>query len=154
MQKIDWVCKYFDALTPSELYAIIKLRNEVFVVEQKCIFQDADDKDQQCFHLMGKTGDNLAAYSRLVPSGVSYKNISIGRIVTSPAYRGTGVGNALLTAAIEQCNLLFGEQTIKIGAQLYLKNFYQSFGFKQTSDVYDEDGIPHIEMTRKVEKLY
>ncbi len=151
MPDVEWVCKFFDVLTPAELYAIVKLRNEVFVVEQKCIFQDADDKDQKCFHLMGKVSRQLAAYCRLVPAGISYKNVSIGRIVTSPAYRSSGVGKALLSAAIKQCNALFGEQAIKIGAQLYLKNFYQGFGFKQTSDIYDEDGIPHIEMVRSIE---
>jgi len=148
MPEIQWSCKYFDALTPFELYDIIKLRNEVFVVEQNCVFQDADDKDQECYHLMGLAEKQLVAYARLVPAGVSYEYISIGRIVTSPAFRAKGAGKALLIAAINQCNLLFGEQTIKIGAQLYLKKFYESFGFRQTSDVYDEDGIPHLKMIR------
>ncbi len=154
MQNIEWVCKYFNALTPDELYAIMKLRNEVFVIEQNCIFQDADDKDQKCFHLMGWVKNNLAAYCRLVPAGVSHESVSIGRIVTSPAFRKRGAGKALLNAAIKQGSLLFGEQTIKIGAQLYLKNFYESFGFKQISDTYDEDGIPHIEMVRSVESQF
>ena len=148
MPGIQWSCKYFDALTPFELYDIIKLRNEVFVVEQNCVFQDADAKDQKCYHLMGLVENQLAAYARLVPAGVSYEYVSIGRIVTSPAYRAKGVGKGLLVAAIDQCNLLFGEQAIKIGAQLYLKKFYEGFGFRQTSDVYDEDGIPHIMMIR------
>lgn len=148
MQQISWKCKFFDDLAPHELYSIIKLRNEVFVVEQNCVFQDADDKDLKCYHLMGMAGNQLAAYARLVPAGVSYKNISIGRIVTSPEYRSIGAGKALMKQAISQCSLLYGEQIIKIGAQLYLKNFYESFGFKQTSEVYDEDGIPHIEMSR------
>lgn len=148
MHDIEWICKYFDVLTPFELYAIIKLRNEVFVVEQNCVFQDADDKDQECYHLMGQVKNELAAYARLVPAGISYEYISIGRIVTSPAFRSKGAGKALLTAAIDQCNLLFGEQTIQIGAQLYLKKFYESFGFRQTTEVYDEDGIPHIKMLR------
>ncbi len=148
MQQVSWKCKFFDDLTPHELYAIIKLRNEVFVVEQNCVFQDADDKDKKCYHLMGMAGDELAAYARLVPTAVSYKNMSIGRIVTSSKFRSIGAGKALMHEAISRCTLLFGEQTIEIGAQLYLKNFYESFGFKQTSDVYDEDGIPHIEMVR------
>lgn len=148
MQQISWRCAFFDNLTVHELYAIIKLRNEVFVVEQSCVFQDADDKDQKCYHLMGFAGNELAAYARLVPAGVSYEYVSIGRIVTSLKYRNTGAGKALLQTAILQCNLLFGEQNIKIGAQLYLKNFYESFDFKQINDVYDEDGIPHIEMLK------
>lgn len=151
MQQISWICAFFKDLTLHQLYAIIKLRNEVFVVEQNCVFQDADDKDQKCYHLMGFAGDELAAYARLVPAGISYEYISIGRIITSLKYRNTGAGKALLHTAISQCNLIFGEQTIKIGAQLYLKNFYESFGFKQISDVYDEDGIPHIEMLRIAE---
>ena len=148
MEQINWNCKFFDDLSPHELYIIIKLRNEVFVVEQKCVFQDADDKDQKCYHLMGFVRNELAAYARLVPAGVSYKNISIGRIVTSPQYRSIGAGKALMNEAINQCNSLYGQQTIKIGAQLYLKNFYENFGFKQIGDAYDEDGIPHIKMVR------
>ncbi|WP_018616728.1 GNAT family N-acetyltransferase [Segetibacter koreensis] len=148
MQNIKWTCKYFHELTPYELYDVVKLRNEVFVVEQNCVFQDADDKDQKCYHLMGFVDDELVAYARLVPAGVSYKYISIGRVVTSRKVRSKGAGKALLDMAISQCNLLFGEQSIKIGAQLYLKKFYEGFGFKQTSDIYDEDGIPHIKMLR------
>ena len=151
MQDIEWSCKHFDLLTPYELYAILKLRSEVFVVEQNCVFQDADDKDQKCYHLMGISENKLVAYARLVPAGAAYKNVSIGRIVTSPHSRSKGAGKALLIAAIAQCNELFNEQTIQIGAQLYLQKFYESFGFKQTSEVYDEDGIPHIEMMRMAE---
>jgi len=148
MLKINWKCIPFDLLSPYELYNIIKLRNEVFVVEQNCVFQDADDKDQKCYHLMGYTNNKLAAYARIVPAGISYSHISIGRVVTSPAFRRSGAGKALIEQAINECNRLFGEQTIKIGAQLYLKHFYESFGFKQTSEMYLEDEIPHIEMIR------
>ncbi|MDB5193311.1 MAG: family N-acetyltransferase [Segetibacter sp.] len=150
MQSIFWKCKAFDALSPHELYAIIRLRNEVFVVEQNCVFQDADDKDQRCFHLMGYIDGTLAAYSRLVPAGVTYNYMSIGRVITSPSVRKSGVGKALMEQSINQCYNLFNKQTIKIGAQLYLKHFYESFGFAQTSDVYDEDGIPHIEMLKEM----
>ncbi|GEO09360.1 GNAT family N-acetyltransferase [Segetibacter aerophilus] len=149
MQAITWVCKFFDELSPHELYAIIKLRNEVFVVEQNCVFQDADNKDQQCYHLSGTINNELVAYARLVPGGVSYPQISIGRVITSPAHRKTGFGKSLMTKAIEECDRLFGKQPIQIGAQLYLKGFYQSFGFKQISDMYLEDDIPHIEMLRE-----
>ena len=152
MPDINWKCTFFDALTPYELYSIIKLRNEVFVVEQNCIFQDADAKDLSCYHLMGFAASDLAAYARLVPAGVSFDDMSIGRIVTSPHYRSKGLGKALMRHAINHCNLLFGEQSIKIGAQLYLKDFYESFGFQQINDVYDEDGIPHIKMIRKKEE--
>jgi ElaA protein len=144
--QIHWQCKHFDELSSHELYAIIKLRNEVFVVEQNCVFQDADGKDQYCYHLSGMVDDEIAAYARLVPSGISYPNIAIGRVITSPNYRRVGFGKALMAQAIDECYRLFGKQPIKIGAQLYLKDFYQSFGFEQTSEMYLEDDIPHIEM--------
>lgn len=149
MIELSWRCKHFDKLTPLELYAAIRLRNEVFVVEQQCVFQDADDKDIDCYHLLGWIGDKLAAYSRIVPPGVSYSQASIGRIVTSPLFRRSGAGRALMEESIKQCYHLFGEGSIKIGAQLYLRNFYESFGFEQVGDVYDEDGIPHIHMVKE-----
>jgi ElaA protein len=146
MEAISWRCKHFSELTAFELYQIIKLRNEVFVVEQNCVFQDADDKDQQCYHLAGMVENTLVAYARLVPAAISYPYISIGRVITSPVHRRAGFGKALMTQAINECYRLFGKQTIKIGAQLYLKDFYQSFGFQQASKMYLEDDIPHIEM--------
>lgn len=149
MNSIVWKCKAFDLLNSHELYSILRLRNEVFVVEQNCIFQDADNKDQQCFHLMGYIDSDLAAYARLVPAGVSYGQVSIGRIVTSPSFRNTGAGKALMQQAIDYCSTLFNNQLIKIGAQFYLKKFYESLGFKQTGEVYDEDGIDHIHMVKE-----
>ena len=150
MIKLNWNLKKFEALTPYELYNIIWLRNEVFVVEQNCVYQDADYKDQKGWHLMGLNVEGqLMAYVRLLPPGVSYANEpSIGRVVTNPAARGTGAGKALMQEAIKQCALLFGETDIKIGAQYYLLNFYTSLGFEQTSAIYLEDGIEHIEMIR------
>jgi ElaA protein len=145
---LTWVCKHFDDLTPHELYAILRLRNAVFVVEQNCVFQDADDKDQNCYHLMGWNGEFLAAYTRLVPPGIAYEQMSIGRVITDPSVRRFGAGKTLMTESIEQCNKLFGGGEIQIGAQLYLKKFYESFGFHQVGDVYDEDGIDHIHMIR------
>ncbi len=147
--KLNWIVKKFEALTPYELYNIIWLRNEVFVVEQNCVYQDADYKDQKGWHLMGlDEEDKLIAYVRLLPPGVSYNEPSIGRVVTSPAARGTGAGRELMQQAIKQCGILFGEKNIKIGAQYYLLNFYTSLGFVQSSDVYLEDNIKHIEMIR------
>jgi len=141
--------KPFAALTPFELYAIIRLRNEVFVVEQNCVFQDADNKDQHSHHLMIWDTDQLVAYARLLPQGLSYEQMSIGRIISSPAYRGTGAGKLLLNESIATCHTLFGQGPIKIGAQLYLKNFYEGFGFVQTGEVYLEDGIEHVVMERE-----
>lgn len=145
---MKWVLKKFDDLTPAELYAILRLRSEVFVVEQNCVFLDMDNKDQACYHLMVWQNEKLAGYTRLVPQGISYDLPSIGRVVTSSFVRKTGAGKLLMEKSIEEIFHLFGKTSIKIGAQLYLKKFYESFGFVQTSDIYDEDGIDHIEMTR------
>jgi ElaA protein len=145
---IEWSLKKFDDLTPLELYKIIQLRNEVFVVEQNCPYQDADNKDLSSYHFMGWDKDKLVAYTRLLPPGLSYTEPSIGRVVSSPAVRGSGIGKELMVKSIEQVKQLFGALPIKIGAQFYLYKFYTSFGFQQTSDIYLEDNIEHIEMVR------
>ena len=144
--QLHWIIKKFDELTPAELYAIIQLRNEVFVVEQNCVYQDADNKDQKCFHFMGWGGATLVAYTRIIPQGISYTEASIGRVVSSPKYRGTGAGRELMQRSIDNTFKLFNCSSIKIGAQLYLKKFYETLGFVQSSDQYLEDNIPHIEM--------
>lgn len=146
--QIQWMLKKFEELTPHQLYAILQLRNEVFVVEQNCVFQDADDKDQNSYHLMGFGNSKLVAYTRLVPAGEIYNEVSIGRVITSSTVRGSGAGKELMKQSIDCIYNLFGVQPIKIGAQLYLKKFYESFGFKQASDVYLEDGIEHIYMVK------
>ena len=145
---ITWTTKPFSALSPEELYTILQLRSEVFVVEQNCVYLDLDGKDQYCQHLMGWLDGQLVAYTRLVPPGVSYEFPSIGRVVTSPKARRGGWGRLLMEKSIEQVQLLYGISPIRIGAQLYLKAFYTSLGFAQSSDIYMEDGIEHIEMTR------
>jgi ElaA protein len=145
---IEWSLKKFDDLTPQELYKVIQLRNEVFVVEQNCPYQDADNKDLSSYHFMGWNNEKLLAYTRILPPGLSYAEASIGRVVSSPSARGTGIGRELMIRSIEQTKKLFGEGPIKIGAQLYLKKFYTSLGFQQTSDIYLEDNIEHIEMVR------
>lgn len=145
---ISWQLKSFDSLTPHELYAALRLRSEVFVVEQSCIFLDMDNKDQLSWHLMGWEENNLVAYTRLVPPGVSYPEPSIGRVVTSSSARSTGLGRILMIKSIENITHLYGKIPIRIGAQFHLKKFYESLGFIQSSDIYDEDGIDHIEMTR------
>jgi ElaA protein len=146
--ELDWRCTTFDELNVHELYAIMRVRAEVFVVEQNCAFQDVDNKDQFCYHLTGWHGGNLAAYARLVPPGVTFNEMSIGRVITAQTYRGTGAGRLLLENAILQCTLIFGKKSIKIGAQLYLRKFYESYGFQQVGDGYLEDGIEHIHMMR------
>jgi ElaA protein len=146
--QIRWILKRFEELTPYQLYAIIQLRNEVFVVEQNCVFQDADDRDQLSWHLMGFDESKLVAYTRLVPPGVSYEEPSIGRVVTSPSVRRHGAGKLLMKQSIDAVYNLYGHTKIKIGAQLYLKKFYESFGFFQVGDEYLEDNIPHIYMLK------
>jgi ElaA protein len=146
---MHWILKPFIGLTPEELYSILQLRNEVFVVEQNCPYQDCDNKDLYAWHLMGKREDKLLAYSRLLAPGISYSESSIGRVVSSPATRKTGMGKKLMHESIQQIRNLFQTDTIRIGAQLYLKAFYESFGFIQDGDIYLEDNIPHIEMLRK-----
>lgn len=143
---IKWESKSFDELTNEELYKILQLRMEVFVVEQNCVFQDCDDKDQQSFHFSGWQQNKLVAYTRLVPPGLIYEEASIGRVVSSPSVRGSNIGKELIKGSIAELYKLFNKTPIKIGAQLYLKKFYESFGFVPCSDIYDEDGIDHIKM--------
>ena len=148
---ITWYHKHFKALNTTELYQILQLRNEVFIVEQNCAFQDLDDKDFKCYHLLGFDTDSqkVLAYTRLVPAGISYEQPSIGRVVTSPSARNEGIGRDLMHKSIELLKELYGGDSIKIGAQLYLKKFYESFDFQQVEEVYLEDGIEHILMIRK-----
>src|SRR5215467_6938900 len=143
---ISWLFKKFETLTPLELYQILQLRNEVFVVEQNCVFQDADNKDLRCHHIMGFENNQLLGYARIVPAGISYVETSIGRVVTSLSQRNRGLGKILMQKTIDALYNLYEQVPIKIGAQYYLKEFYESFAFKQTSDIYIEDDIQHIEM--------
>src|SRR6478672_11113950 len=117
---INWSLKKFDDLGVQELYAILRLRSEVFVVEQNCVFQDMDNKDQSSWHLMGWENNVLIAYTRIVPPGIAYEFCSIGRVITSQAARGSGIGKLLMEKSIEEAKQLFGDVPIKIGAQLYL----------------------------------
>lgn len=140
--------KSFQHLNVNELYDLLRLRSEVFVVEQNCVFLDQDNKDQQCYHLLLYADDKLAAYSRLVPAGISYTEVSIGRVITSPDFRGSGLGKKIMHLAIQGCQDLFGLVDIRIGAQIYALPFYQSLGFIIAGEVYDEDGIEHVEMVK------
>jgi ElaA protein len=143
---MNWQTKSFEELNVNELYEILTLRSEVFVVEQNCVFLDMDHRDQACLHLLGWENDSLVAYCRLVPPGVSYPEPSIGRVVTSPRHRSKGAGRVLMNKAISIIRETFGDQPVRIGAQHYLKGFYSSLGFEPHGDIYMEDGILHIEM--------
>ena len=143
--------KHFKELTTYELYGILRLRQRVFVLEQNCAFVDNDNLDQPSWHLMYYNDDNiLAAYCRLLPLDVAYPGYaSIGRVVSDPAMRKEGYGILLMTEALVRCRELFGEAPLKIGAQLYLKRFYEIYGFMAIGDVYIEDDIEHIHMIRE-----
>lgn len=146
MATLQWKYKSFEALTNIELYRIMQLRLEIFSVEQNCVYQDADNKDFQAFHLSAWNDDILVAYCRILPPELSFKEASIGRVVTAADYRKTGIGRALMEKAIATTFQQFNCRQITISAQLYLQKFYESLGFLQVSDPYLEDGIPHVEM--------
>lgn len=144
--QINWTIKKFEELNPGELYHILQLRNNVFVVEQNCVYQDADGKDIHALHVCGWDNDKLAAYARIIPKGISYTEASIGRVLTAPGYRRKGLGIALMQKCIVTAFSSFNCDEIRIGAQVYLTRFYQSLGFIPCSNEYLEDGIPHREM--------
>ena len=150
---LTWQCSPFDELSTKVLYAILRARQVVFVVEQNCPFLDADDVDQHCLHLLGwqVQGSNnaLVAYARLVPPGVKYAEPSIGRVITSPEFRGQGLGKELMLRAVHAMDEVYPGLAIRIGAQQYLESFYSGFGFVTVSPTYIEDGIPHVEMVRQ-----
>ncbi|WPO78369.1 GNAT family N-acetyltransferase [Flavobacterium sp. KACC 22761] len=143
-----YTIKSFGEFTNLELYQMLRLRSEVFVVEQNCVYLDLDNKDQKSFHLLYYVNDELVGCTRLLPTGLSYDEVSIGRVVITPAYRGLGLGKKIMEASITGCEEKFGEGPIRISAQYHLSNFYQSRGFVEQGEPYDEDGIPHIEMLR------
>ncbi len=146
---ITWQCKYFTELTNEELYKIVQLRIDVFVVEQNCIYQDCDGKDFKAYHLTGWHENNLVAYTRLLEIGISYPEAaSIGRVITARSFRKQNLGKLLMVKSIEKVYHLFGNVPIKISAQQYLKRFYESFSFVQKGSVYLEDGIDHITMEK------
>ena len=156
---ISWKIKTFEELSNFELYEIMQLRLAVFSVEQNCAYQDADGKDLKSWHLSGydnlspalplKEGEGekeLVVYSRIVPAGVSFKEVSIGRVISSQKARGTGAGKELMKKSMEFIEKQFGKVPVRIGAQCYLIKFYSSFGFEISGEEYLEDNIPHIEM--------
>jgi ElaA protein len=146
---VNWILKRFEDLNSTELYAILRLRNEVFVLEQNCVYMDTDNIDQRSWHFCGWNDDKLLAYTRIIPAGICYEDPSIGRVVVSSAHRKEGLGRELMTRSIEQTFGLFGHSSISIGAQVYLEQFYTSLGFESYGDRYLEDGIPHIKMQLK-----
>jgi ElaA protein len=142
----QWQVRAFDELSAGELYAIVQLRERVFVVEQECVYLDADGLDPVSRHLYATRGDQLVAYLRIVPAGAKFAEVSIGRVVTAPEARGTGLGRSLMRRGLAAV----GDVPVRIGAQAHLERFYSELGFVRASEPYDEDGIPHVEMLRAI----
>ncbi|MED1575781.1 GNAT family N-acetyltransferase [Bacillus safensis] len=147
MSHIKWTCQTFEQLSKEDLYLILMERVNVFVVEQTCPYPEIDHRDQEAIHLIAKENGTIVAYCRIFQNGIVYKEASIGRVLVTQAGRKKGYGKMLLIKALEKLSEL-GETSVKIQAQAYLKSFYESFGFKAVSDVYDEDGIPHFDMIK------
>jgi ElaA protein len=144
---MHFVFKYFTDLTAVEAYDLLQLREEVFQIEQNCIYKDIDDKDRKCWHLLLYNTDLLVAYARIVPEGISYNGFSsIGRVASKGASRKTGFGKMIMAEALKYTQALFPGMPVKISAQAYLQRFYESFGFIKIGEAYMEDDIPHIAM--------
>lgn len=143
-----WVIKKFDELSLQQLYDIMRIRQQVFMVEQACYYLDADNYDQQSFHLIMYEKENLVAYARIIPPGALYDEPSIGRVVTHSSVRRTGLGKILFQKSIDETEKLFGKCPIKIMAQSYLIKFYRGFGFEVSSEEFLEDGIAHNYMIK------
>jgi ElaA protein len=146
--ELHWQVQEFAALSGTDVYKIMAARHAVFVLEQKCLYVDADFVDIACWHLCGWQQEQLGAYARIVPPGVKYVEAAIGRVLTTELARSLGLGRELMRRAIAATHARFGICPIRIGAQQHLQRFYASLGFVVASDVYDEDGIAHIEMLR------
>ena len=144
---IQYQFKTFESLSIQELYAIMQVRNDVFVYEQHCYYQDLDDKDQACIHVLGRNEQQkLVAYCRILPPGLTYPTHSIGRVLVISAYRKQQLGRALMQKTLDYILSTYGKAPLTIEAQLYLQAFYESLGFLRTSDVFDDAGIDHVEM--------
>lgn len=146
---MTWKVKKFNELTINELYTILKERVNIFVVEQNCPYPEIDDQDQHAYHLYKEVDGEIVAYSRIFPKNIIYAEASIGRIIVNKEYRGKEYGKELLEKSIQFLETELNEEVIKIHAQHYLFDFYQSFGFEPVTEVYLEDNIPHVDMIRK-----
>lgn len=145
-RKITWEIKPFDELTTRELHDILKIRVDVFVVEQNCAYHEIDNNDIPSYHLLAKAGSKIIGTARIVPEGIIYDEISIGRIAIEKEYRGKGVGRILMKKSMDFCKTQLRAKAIKLAGQLYLKEFYEAFGFRQVSAIYPWDGIDHLDM--------
>lgn len=148
---MSWSLKAFDALSLQELYSILQIRNAVFIVEQNCAYQDVDNKDLEAYHLFYTKDNAMLAYCRILAPGSSYKEVSIGRVLTVKSARNLGLGRVLMEKSILFIKEKWPRQNIKISAQEYLETFYQGFGFKAQGAAYLEDNIPHVSMLLNLE---
>ena len=146
---MEFFIKEFYQLSLDELYRILQLRSEIFVVEQDCVYQDIDYKDQKAIHILGYKNEKLIAYTRIFKPGDYFNDASIGRVVVAENQRKFGYGFVIMQHSIKAVKEYFNETTIKISAQKYLKNFYESLDFEQIGEEYLEDNIPHIPMIKK-----
>ena len=146
--KPRWTWHAWPELTPDVLYAFLRLRSAIFVVEQDCVFPEMDGRDPRCEHLCGWDGDELVAYLRLVPPAVRTPEVSLGRVVVAKAVRGTGLGRAVMLEGLKRCAQRYPGQPVKVSAQQHLEKFYQSLGFATVGAPYDEDGIMHVDMVK------
>ena len=145
--QLQWVERAFDQLSPAELYAILRLRQEVFILEQTCLYLDTDGKDSKSHHVFALNNDGLCMACLRIPApGVSYREVSIGRVATHSRVRGTGIGMELMRRGMAEAERLYGKVPVRISAQSYLLRFYSSFGFSPVGEEYLEDDIPHTEM--------
>lgn len=151
MKDLQWKCDLFQQLHSHQLYEILKLRVDIFVVEQKCPYPELDDKDRhiETRHLTAYHNSKLLAYARLLPPGLNYPEVSIGRLAVDSSLRRQGIGSLLMDKSLKEIDKIWPDHNIAIGAQEYLKEFYEKFGFTKTSDCYLEDGIPHIDMRKE-----
>lgn len=146
---MEVLVKTFEELSTKELYQILRLRSEVFVVEQDCVYQDVDNKDQKALHVIGIKNDEVVAYTRIFKPGDYFDNVSIGRVVVSQDQRKYGLGKQIMQASLAAINQRFPDKSIEISAQSYLLKFYTELGFNALGEEYLEDGIPHRRMLKK-----
>jgi len=145
----QWILKTFEELTNYELYCILHLRNSIFIVDQNCAFEDIDGKDlNNCYHLFCILNKQVIAYAIIFEPNIIYSEPCISRVCTSLNFRGKGIGKKLMKITLDKTSILFSKQSIRIEAQLYLKKFYEGFGFKTIGEPYVEDGIEHIQMLK------
>ncbi|HSI71177.1 MAG TPA: GNAT family N-acetyltransferase [Gillisia sp.] len=145
---MEIIIKKFEELSLDELYNILQLRSEVFVVEQDCVYQDIDGKDDFALHILGKEGEKLVAYTRCFKPGDYFEKAAIGRVIVKEENRKSGYGHEILKASIDEIEKRYHTKNIKLSAQQYLTGFYEAHGFEQTGEGYLEDGIPHIAMIK------